>query len=69
MHKKDFNLSGSQFCVTTTTGGGAREGTSQAIEIILYGNKGHSKPHILGDAEDFRFNMGNTDSFNVSSSL
>ncbi len=48
------------------TGGGPQEGTGRAILLILYGDKGHSSPCILGEKEDFMFRTGNTDNFNVS---
>ena len=60
---------GSPWTVWTETGGDVGEGTGNAVELILYGDKGHSQPVVIGAEKDFRFNKGQSDAFKVCSSL
>lgn len=36
------------------------------IELILYGDKGQSRPVLIGVDKEFRFTKGHTDTFMVS---
>ena len=42
------------------------EGTDNPVDLILYGDKGHSQPVIIGGAENFSFSKGQVDVFDVS---
>ena len=42
------------------------EGTDNPVDLILYGDKGHSQPVIIGGAENFSFCKGQVDVFDVS---
>lgn len=48
-----------------TTGSEEGQGTDKSLELVFYGEKGHSGPHVIGDQEGFSFSNGNTDLFEV----
>ena len=58
-------LSGNPWQIVTLTGEDQAEGTDCPAELILYGDRGQSQPLVIGDKDDFRFNRGATDTFNV----
>lgn len=51
--------------MTTVTGSGPGEGTGAMVVVVVYGNKGQSEPKVIGESEDFKFDVGQTDEFQV----
>ena len=64
-HLPFFLSKGNPWTVWTVTGS-AVEGTDNPVDLILYGDKGHSHPVIIGGAENFSFSKGQVDVFDVS---
>lgn len=59
-------LAGDPWTVLCRTGENTGDGTDDAVELILYGDKGRSKPVVIGADKEFRFMEGHTDKFDVS---
>ena len=49
----------------TKTGGDVGEGTGSVVVLVLYGEKGHSQPLLIGGEVDRQFVSGGSDTFNV----
>ena len=50
----------------TVTGSEGEAGTDNPVDLILYGDRGHSQPVVIGGAENFSFTKGQVDVFEVS---
>ncbi|XP_021373395.1 lipoxygenase homology domain-containing protein 1-like isoform X2 [Mizuhopecten yessoensis] len=51
--------------ICTVTGEEAGQGTGSAAVVVIYGSKGQTDPKVIGESEEFRFEMGKTDEFKV----
>ena len=53
--------------VWTTTGSEPNQGTSSLVVLVLYGDKGHTEPMVIGNTTQltFRFTEGETQEFEV----
>ena len=56
---------GHRWIVKTKTGGDVGEGTGSVVVLVLYGEKGHSQPLLIGGEVDRQFVSGGSDTFNV----
>ncbi|XP_060083246.1 lipoxygenase homology domain-containing protein 1-like [Ylistrum balloti] len=56
---------GNPWSVSTVTGSESGQGTVAAVALVIYGDKGHSEPVVIGDDPDFRFFEGKTDEHQV----
>ena len=61
-----LKIVGDPWTLWSVTGNDTGDGTDNAVELVLYGDKGHSKPVIIGAATDFQFSEGQADKFDVS---
>ncbi|XP_046584646.1 LOW QUALITY PROTEIN: lipoxygenase homology domain-containing protein 1-like [Haliotis rubra] len=62
---KPHSPTGDPWTVWTTTGANREDGTGNAVTLVLYGDKGHSEPIIIGEQDDFEFRPGSKDKFDV----
>ncbi|XP_070194990.1 lipoxygenase homology domain-containing protein 1-like isoform X2 [Littorina saxatilis] len=62
---------GNKWVVWATTGSGSNQGTSSPVVVVLYGDKGHTEPMLLGDSPDppVKFTEGQTQQFEVASDV
>lgn len=60
-----LTISGDEWKVWVTTKPEPGSGTKSAAVLILYGDKGQSKPVIIGESEDFEFKDGSTEQCDV----
>ncbi|XP_069127319.1 uncharacterized protein [Argopecten irradians] len=56
---------GDPWKISTVTGDEAGQGTGSAAVVIIYGSKGQTEPKVIGESEEFRFDIGKTDEFMV----
>ena len=61
-----LKIAGDPWTLWSVTGNDTGDGTDNAVELVLYGDKGHSKPVIIGASTDFQFSEGQADKFDVS---
>jgi len=45
------------------------QGTVSVVAIVMYGDKGHSDPILIGEDKSFQFEEGKTDEFEVDDTL
>ena len=50
----------------TVTGSEVEASLDNPVDLILYGDKGHSQLVVIGGAENFIFTQGQVDEFQVS---
>lgn len=57
---------GNPWTVWTVSWSEIEGGLDNPVDLILYGDKGHSEPVVIGGAENFRFTQRQVDVFEVS---
>ncbi|XP_052774352.1 lipoxygenase homology domain-containing protein 1-like isoform X2 [Mya arenaria] len=63
--KEEKSLSGAPWSIWVVTGGDVAEELEFPVELVLYGDSGHSQPVIIGGSEGATFNKGQVDAFEV----
>ncbi|WAR22969.1 LOXH1-like protein [Mya arenaria] len=63
--KEEKSLSGAPWSIWVVTGGDVAEELEFPVELVLYGDSGHSQPVIIGGSEGATFNKGQVDAFEL----